>query len=137
MATTVYEREDGQRCSLVLNFFAVVSFASDPMMTMVSAFVLSDMSTLKELVAPTTDLLARHPPPGLSLRRVPWTELLHNRHDASGGISATKHSSLTRGVFCWDGRYVTPDPVIVFVTGMRSRVRCTAGEAPKRHLAVS
>ena len=53
------------------------------MMTMVSAFILSDMSTLKELIAPTADLLAaRRPPSGFSLRRVPWTEPLSNRHDA-------------------------------------------------------
>ena len=78
----------------MLNFFAVVFFLLDPMMTMVSAFVLSDMSTLKELVAPTTDLLAHGIlPQDLAYVAFPGQNFASIGMTLLGGISATKHSS--------------------------------------------
>lgn len=104
MATTVYEREDGQRRRLVLNSFAVVLFFLDPMMTMVSAFFPSDISTLKELVAPTTDLLAS----GILRRDLSYVAFPGQNFcligmTVLGGISATKHSSRVGAFFAGMG----------------------------------
>ncbi len=104
MATSVYERQDDQRRRRVLNILAVVLFVLDPMMVLVVATVLSDVSVI-EVIAPTSDLLAR----GIVPVDLAFPAFLGRKNVCPigmtlfGSISATKHSSRVGAFFAGIG----------------------------------
>ena len=104
MATSVYERQDDQRRRRVLNILAVVLFVLDPLMVLVFATVLSDVSVMKELVAPTSDLLARGiVPVDLAFPAFLGQNICPIGMTLFGSISATKHSSRVGAFFAGMG----------------------------------